>query len=668
MLIGKVSPRQNKTRIISVKSDFKNYKLSSGSSLEKNSFNQTAFGCSNFQKIHSLFGLGLKSGLAEKFYKVHSDVNYLEICISKKSKLGEKPIIFLNTNKNSPKQTIDKWRAEYFKLDNTIKNKWTPHIFRLHDAGENHYSIKHPLLQVSDYINYAIYYQDTKKWDNNHGIGYAINPKAIIKEAILQDKKKHNIPSTEILRSGTTAGKIMTADYLSDFLKTLPETDEPIIAIVKDFYKLDLSDDCGYVPINIKSIIFTDTNQTYLDHAPAVVTSQVISAAAINDKKIAEQLLLLKGKYINLELYNNQIKWKKIKAPINAKNISVPKIEIPKIIKSSKILTSSEYTPELVGNKAYNLKRLEEMKKQGKLKNVIIPKSFAIPSGVYEQVLAANPQMAGEMEQLISEINNITDFSKIKTKLRELEFKILNYCHTNGSIEFPKDIEQDIIRTKQNLGLGDLGLARSSYNGEDAKGYAAAGLYDSVLYDEKSNSGGTSIFGAINQVWKSKWNYRAYMSRRSNKIDHNLIEPTVIIQDYIPADLRFTIYTRHNTFNNDLLIQMRAKNKLNPYIISYNTAKDEIKFEQTARTPGVITLDSKLRIVKIEKDTKAIKDHLMDDIENSKLLLRKIIKAAQEVESEFGLPQDIEGGIKFGKNTSLDKSQIYFWQTRNQPV
>ncbi len=33
--------------------------------------------------------------------------------------------------------------------------------------------------------------------------------------------------------------------------------------------------------------------------------------------------------------------------------------------------------------------------------------------------------------------------------------------------------------------------------------------------------------------WTSKWNNKAYMSRINNNIDHDIIKPTVIIQDYI---------------------------------------------------------------------------------------------------------------------------------------
>ena len=113
-----------------------------------------------------------------------------------------------------------------------------------------------------------------------------------------------------------------------------------------------------------------------------------------------------------------------------------------------KILSLDECEKDTVGNKAYNLKRMKDLIKEGKLQDVIIPNAFVLPYGYLEKVeniIAENPDNKLEDNEILDEI---------------------------------KDYASRVI-TQRNV------IVRSAFNGEDLEGYSAAGLYDSHPQDTK---------------------------------------------------------------------------------------------------------------------------------------------------------------------------------------
>src|SRR5262249_37199836 len=47
----------------------------------------------------------------------------------------------------------------------------------------------------------------------------------------------------------------------------------------------------------------------------------------------------------------------------------------------------------------------------------------------------------------------------------------------------------------------------------------------------------------IQRVWASKWNERAYLSRRARGIPHDALAMAVLIQEVVPADYAYVIHT-----------------------------------------------------------------------------------------------------------------------------
>lgn len=599
-------------------------------------------------------------GLARKTYRVLTGKDRLFVNVSENSRLGKEPVFCYSYRKG--KRTIREVDAKEFGIDKNYKAKWVDSMCEMEKCGDVYEDVP-SCSTLNDRLFYAVYYKDTGKWDDNHGKGYTIDPLKIVNSAISFDKKEHNQPLLRIIRSGTTKGKVIVSDTLSKFLIALPKSDEPVIAVVGDFGKE--SKYGAYIPPNVKSVVFTKIASSTLKHKVAYAGSQVAASAVLYDEKKIKTLQKMAGKFINLDISQDSLKWKHIKPIIfEPQDAAQPEIKIPEIVTSYKLLKSEEYKPELVASKAYKLRKLEEMKARGGLKDVIIPSSFVIPSGIYDKTLAANPEIAKDIERRIQKINGIPDSDTLKQELEELRHVIYEPADFGeSSPKIPEEIQQEITAFKNGLSLENFKIARSSFNGEDAKGHSTAGLYDSELENDFWMK---SIFGAIKSVWSSKWNYRAYLSRRKNNIDHAKIKPIVMIQDFIDADYRFTIYTKdpESSSRNRLLIEMGPGESINPYTIRYDKDKKEVKIEQIARKPRNIILDDKFRIVSAD----SVDDPILSNLEQWNPLLKKVCNAAEEIEKEFGAPQDIEGGIKLGAENNIDNAQIYFWQTRDQII
>ena len=612
--------------------------------------------------------LGFKG---EKFI-IYTGANSLRIFPKIKTEFGEEPVLFWGVGNDDKK--IPSYIAKKLGLDKNYSAPWADNQGLL--SSEKGASIGN-----FDDVHYAIYYKDTGKWDNNYDKGYLVNAKSIFDKAICCDKKEVNHSLINVLSKGTAQGKLIVENSLENAIKAAnANKTKPLIAMV----------DCDEnnarlvftAPSNIKAIIFNKQNINTLGHAASNLRSTGKIAAVVFDDKKIKDLKKYQGKNIELKAITNRLEIKEIDE-ITAKEIKQKKVVIPKVqIKGNdKPLLSSEYEPHLVGQKAYNLKRLEE----AKIPDIIIPKSFAVPPGFYQAVLndPRNSQAKTDIEKQKDALKKDTEGIKkpiLLYKLRDIinsePFKDdIDAEKLNFYPEHKKQIKNCL--NEQFKGLNDKKLiVRSAFNGEDVKGYSAAGLYDSDVSDFDIDE----VSLKISQVWESKWNDGAYNSRTEHQIPHDDVQPTVIVQKYIPADYTFTIYTKDprkegRESKDNIFIVMQNKEAIDPYIITYDKKDGAISVDSKMRFGRKLALDENLNI--LEKESGKNPDPINEDKKLWMPLLKKVGKAAMRIEKEFGgvknidgikkefaVPQDIEGGIVLGKNDDEDP-KIYVWQTRD---
>lgn len=444
---------------------------------------------------------------------------------------------------------------------------------------------------------YRIFYEDTGK--------YELQGKERFLDTDRINRIINNLDKSQnfALMKGNAEGLLVHSKNVDE---KLLNSDTPLIIIC------DNDSECYKYFNKAEGIILKSGSEGLLSHFSAICRDYFSFGHLISDESSLTELSKFERKYISISNEDEYLNYKEI-APITKSSKAVEKITIPKMRRVDKILSLDECEKDTVGNKAYNLKRMMNLVKEGKLQDVIIPKAFVLPHAYLERV-----------ENSIAEnCKNSWDYNE----------KTLNQI---------KDYAKGIITE-------DTIMVRSAFNGEDLEGYSAAGLYDST-----SSSLEHLTLDNINRVIISKNNPVAVKSRMRFGITDDEIKPSVIIQDKIFSDYSFTTYTESPLDKNKVLIEM--------FINKQRYCKPE---------PYQITYDRKTGIFAVEKEHSLLTEYIFD--ENYNLLstkpleesctkelfpiLKKLVKNTLVLEREFGKPQDIEGGIKAG--------QLYFWQARN---
>jgi alpha-glucan,water dikinase len=162
---------------------------------------------------------------------------------------------------------------------------------------------------------------------------------------------------------------------------------------------------------------------------------------------------------------------------------------------------AEEFDPSLVGGKSLNLQKL-----RGKLgESTSLPPSLALPFGVFERVLEqpANREQAARYQRLEASLER-AQTGQLGATLSELKEVI-------ASLLPPPALEPALAAVMRQEGLAPPPF-------EEA-------------------------FRCIKEVWASKWNERAVLSRRARGIPHDLLQMAVLIQPIVAADYAFVLHT-----------------------------------------------------------------------------------------------------------------------------
>jgi alpha-glucan,water dikinase len=316
-------------------------------------------------------------------------------------------------------------------------------------------------------------------------------------------------------------------------------------------------------------------------------------------------------------------------ARTTAKAAPVPKF-------SRWVLTQDEFTPELVGGKSNNLNGL-----RGRLPDWIsLPASIALPFGAFEKVLAdaGNREVRREYEALLKSAEK--NPAEVLARVREA---VLKLAAPAG------------LREKVQEAWGRVGLP-------------------AVPWEQ--------AWTAIRRVWASKWNDRAYLSRRARGVPHDGLLMAVLIQQVVEADYAFVIHTANpltgdrgevfaevvlglgetlvGNYPGRALGFVCRKDDLKPRLISY-PGKDvglygrgvifrsDSNGEDLEGFAGAGLYDSFLA----EEPEHRLLDYrgekLVWDAAFRDELLRNVARVGVEVERLLGAPQDIEGAVSRGR-------------------
>ncbi len=187
---------------------------------------------------------------------------------------------------------------------------------------------------------------------------------------------------------------------------------------------------------------------------------------------------------------------------------------VPKTFSSVYAVPMNDFNEENTGGKSNNLRRM-----QGKLPDWIhLPASAALPFGVFEKVLAwpSNKALFERHSELLRQLEEDTESSRCSL-LEDIKKTIL-------ALESPDELFSSLCTVMETSGVGRPGD-----------------------WPEKWQDAWT----CIKRVWGSKWNERAYLSRKTNGIPHEYLVMAVLVQRVVEADYSFVIHTVNPFTNNN---------------------------------------------------------------------------------------------------------------------
>lgn len=448
--------------------------------------------------------------------------------------------------------------------------------------------------------------------DNDEG-AKELNEFELSKKINAYDRMSTGRPMEKVVAKGVAKGLVVTD------LNNIPQNIPVIVAIDKLETDRIAYDMISSLPENVYGIIINNAKINDLTHTANITGQYFDVVSVVYDDKKYNDFKKLSGKNIEISNEKGQIEYFVTEQLPDLSETRRQTPNIPVLDEETRLLDFSELTRKNSGEKAYRLGLMQRLLKEGYLSDIEIPPGFVIPLGyinkIYEYINAEEDEFEREKRIVYHPLNT------------ELE----RVCHQYG-------IKENRM------------ITRSAFNAEDLPDYPTAGIYD-------SSSGGyyRYLISDIHDVVTSKDGKAAINSRKRYGLEDAIIQPTIIVQQLIKPDYKFTLYT--DSDDRKLKIEMFTKKvnggDKNPAEISYDRKTGEIKLETLPYIFGDYVI----------KDTgEIVEQHLKEDEiqKDWAVLLAPVgvaIKNALKLEKYFGRPQDIEGGILNGK--------VFFWQTRD---
>jgi alpha-glucan, water dikinase len=296
----------------------------------------------------------------------------------------------------------------------------------------------------------------------------------------------------QVVSPGHGAGRIEVVDALESVQGM--RFDRPVVVLADRL--------SGYeeIPEGVTAIL-TPRGVDALSHLAIRARNRRLLFASCYNRETIEQLRSMQGSGVRVSVNGSgQVTIQEGEGePVEADRPRQPapsKAFTPRFIGYAVPLEAFE--EETVGRKSLNLRRLA-----GRLPPWIsVPRSVAVPFGVFDRVRMAGPNRAisREFDRLAERVGDDPECA-----LKQLKQAVL-------SLEAPEVLMQALFEVMERAGLphpGDAG----------------------------------QVWTCVKRVWASKWNRRACLSRKARGIDHGDLHMAVLIQEVVDAEYGFVIHT-----------------------------------------------------------------------------------------------------------------------------
>eukprot|EP00210_Caulerpa_lentillifera_P008291 g7912.t1 len=377
----------------------------------------------------------------------------------------------------------------------------------------------------------------------------------------------------------------------------------------------------------------------------------------------------LMGEYIQLKALPEGVGVEKCKAGESMeeddyyRGTGSRKTEIPTFQDSEEsLLLQKKANKETCGPKAANCGVIEEIAIRAEAFKA--PTGVVLPFGVMERCLTKD--VLSQITALLIEVDLALDNSQDISELTEAIHGLIK-CQT-----IPRWITQSI---QEQFQKDERVILRSSANVEDLAGLSGAGLHDSIPNMNSHNM--KQMAEAILGVWASLYTKRALMARHAAGLPHDNARMAVLIQQQLTPVLSFVLHTTDPLTKDANLLTAEIAPGIGETLAS-GTQGTPWRLTVDKRTGNVATTAfanfSSVLMPKARHDDEwSVTGKLMTrvadystlalsvDDENRELLGKRLLRAGEALEKEFGgIPQDIEG--------ALVGNELYIVQSRPQPI
>jgi alpha-glucan, water dikinase len=502
------------------------------------------------------------------------------------------------------------------------------------------------LLQPkAEYLGHGFHAEDwtiqlfSEEVVRGNSVGFALS--TLLRQLDPLLRKAAHMGSWQIVSRGRGAGKVEVVDSLRAVQRAKYESPTIIIAD-----KVMGDED---IPDGVTAVIAPDVTDI-VSHVAVRARNANLLFASCHDQELFEHLKLLRGHYLRLEVNPAGDVVIKETAETKEAQHAEPKGKRKLSLVSKKFgkyaLALSDFNEKVVGGKSLHLARLH-----GQLPDWIeLPKSAAIPFGVFERVLAlsSNKDIAKRCDESVQQANK--GGADTLARLRE----------TILTLRAPDELKSALQETM-----------------------TISGLEWPTDWEKTWNR--------IKQVWASKWNDRAYLSRTRLGVLQESLFMAVLIQQVVPAEYAFVIHTVNPSTGNQNELFAEVVLGLGETLVgNYPGRALSFVWDKTAQKGSILSYPSKsiglygsglifrsdsngedlegyagaglYDSVLLDKPREAALDYTQErliwDQAFRQEMAAKIAQVGLEVERACASAQDVEGAIAQGK--------FYVVQTRPQ--
>ena len=296
----------------------------------------------------------------------------------------------------------------------------------------------------------------------------------------------------------------------------------------------------------------------------------------------------------------------------------------------------------LVGGKGANL---GEMTQAG----FPVPNGFAVTVESYDRFLEEN-QLHKFLKDTLSEVKK-DDPDTLEHASRSIAAKIRH-------ADMPDEVRQDIIKSYKKLSgklKQELVAVRSSATAEDLPGASFAGQQATYLNIKGQNS----LIQAVKDCWASLFTARAIFYREENKIKHEVVKISVIVQKMVQSEVSGVMFSIDPVTNDKERIIVEAVWGLGEMIVQGSVVPDTYVVQKdTFAILSKEISDQKVQLIRKGEKTEE-RDVPKKYQEKQKISDDEVValaKIADKLQKHYYFPQDIEWA-KEGK-------KLYITQTR----